>query len=99
MKQTINFYTFRDWFEKHRPNNFSYKGLQALWEYFEELEEGIGEEIEFDPIALCIEYTEYDNIAEFWLDYDKDTYSTLDDLRDYTEVIEVDMESFIILNF
>ena len=99
MKKTITFYEFRDWFEKNRPNNFSSNGLISLWEYLEELEEGIGEEIEFDPIALCCEYTEYDDIDEFYLNYDKDTYPNLDDLRDYTEVIEVGMESFIIQNF
>ena len=46
MKKTVNFYEFRDWFEKNRPNNFSYSGLQTLWEMLEEYEDSTGEEIE-----------------------------------------------------
>jgi hypothetical protein len=99
MKKTVNFYEFSRWFEQHRPNNFSRAGLRSLYDYIEEIEADCGKEIEFDPIALCVEYTEYDDIDEFHLDYDKDKYPTLDDLRDYTQVIEIGMGSFIILNF
>ena len=45
-------------------NNFSYDGLGALFDYIEELEHDIGEDIEFDPIALCCEYSEYDSFKE-----------------------------------
>ena len=47
MKTEINYYTFRNWFETNRPNNFSYNGLLALWEMLEDYEECTGEEIEF----------------------------------------------------
>ena len=99
MKQTINFYEFSRWFEQHRPNNFSRAGLRELYDYIEEWEDDIGESVEFDPIALCVEYTEYDDIDEFHLNYDKDKYPTLDDLRDYTQVIKVGLDSFIIQDF
>ena len=58
MKQTISSFQFRDAFMECRPNNFSYTGRQALFEYLEQYEEDTGEQIEFDPIALCCEYTE-----------------------------------------
>ncbi len=40
-------------------NNFSYEGANALQEYLEDLSDEIGENIEFDPIAWCCEYSEY----------------------------------------
>jgi len=36
----------------NRKTNFSYEGLEILFEYLEELEESTGEEIELDVIAL-----------------------------------------------
>ena len=98
MKTTLNFYQFRDWFEKNRPNNFSRAGLMALWEYLEQYESDTGEEIEFDPIALCCEYTEYDNIHEFHLEYEADEYPDIDAIMDNTSVYCFG-DSFIIQNF
>tara|TARA_R100001086_G_C11641732_1_gene204730 strand:- start:233 stop:532 length:300 start_codon:yes stop_codon:yes gene_type:complete len=99
MIQTINFYTFSRWFEKNRPNNFSRVGLQGLWDYLEEYEECTGKPIEFDPISLCCEYTEYNDMDDFHCDYDPEEYPDLDTIRDYTQVIELSGESFIIQNF
>lgn len=99
MKSNVNFYRFSNWFEKHRPNNFSRVGLKALFDYVEQYEEDCGTEIEFDPIALCVEYTEYEDIDEFHKSYDKDKYPNKDEIRDYTQVIEVGLDSFIIADF
>ena len=59
MKQTVNFYQFENQFNAMRPDNFSYHGLKALFEYIEDFEEDTGEEIEFDVIGLCCEFSEY----------------------------------------
>ena len=99
MKNSINEYEFSRWFEEHRPNNFSTVGLSSLFYYLEEYEESTGEQIEFDPIALCCEYTEYENIAEFHQNYDKETYPDKDSIMDYTQLIEVGANSFIIQDF
>ena len=99
MKMTINFYQFSKWFEEHRPNNFSRVGLKSLFEYIEQYEEDTGKEIEYDPIALCVEYTEYEDLDEFHQNYDKEKYPDLDEIRDYTSVIELGNESFIIQDF
>ena len=99
MKNKINKNYFTDWFHRERPNNFSQKGAEALFEYIEEYEDSTGEEIEFDPIAICCEYTEYENLQEFHENYDKKDYPDLDEIRDYTQVIEVGSESFIIQDF
>tara|TARA_R110000787_G_scaffold21536_5_gene63657 strand:- start:6640 stop:6924 length:285 start_codon:yes stop_codon:yes gene_type:complete len=81
-------------FKEARPNNFTDEGLRSLYEYFEEYDEGI----EFDPIAFCVEFTEYESLNEFYGDYDQrlDTYY---DLNEYTTVIPIDDYSFIIANF
>jgi hypothetical protein len=42
-----------------RIDQFSYHGLQALYEYLEQYEEDTGEAITLDVIALCCEYSEY----------------------------------------
>ena len=99
MIRTINQYDFIDAFKKMgRENNFSYNGLVALYEYLEMLEDDLGQEIELDVIALCCEYTEYDNLEEFQTDYGED-YQTIGDIESDTSVIMIDDDSFIIQQF
>ena len=77
-----------------RPNNFSVEGLRALYEYFEEVDEGM----EFDPIAICTEYTEYSTLRELLDEYGGD-YSYIKDIHDLSDyTIPVD-DSFIIADF
>ena len=76
MKQTINFYEFAAQFQSIRPNSFSREGLIALWEYLEQSEEDMGEEMEFDVIALCCDFIEYESLADYQQDYS-------DDVEDY----------------
>lgn len=100
MKKTINFYDFQRGFEFHdREHQFSRSGLRTLFDYFEEYEEDCDTEIEFDPIAICCEYVEYDNIAEFHLDYDHEDYPDIDAIEYHTQVIMIDKESFIMQSF
>ena len=103
MKKEIKYYEFERWFFDHRPNNFSLAGLKSLYDYFEDYEKDTGESVEFDPIALCVEFTEYENLKEFKENYTADEYQKIDDinkLSDYTQVISSENnESFIILDF
>jgi|TARA_R110000824_G_scaffold61993_3_gene164432 hypothetical protein len=71
----------------NREENFTYYGRVAMFEYFTELEDDIGEQIEFDPIGICCAYTQYESLAEIQENYD--SVKDLDDLRDHTQVIEV----------
>ena len=100
MKSTVNIYDFRRGFETmDRNNHFSYEGLEALFNYLEDYEEGTEQEIEFDVIGLCCEYTEYENLKELQEAY-SDEYKTLEYLEDTTQVIRIpDTERFIILDF
>ena len=100
MKKTINIYDFREAFHKAgRGDQFTYDGLTALFEYIEDYEEGTGEETELDVIGLCCDYTEYESIEEFWLDYDQEDYPDIDAIMNETQVIMIDEESFIIAQF
>ena len=92
MKTTVNNYDFHRAFEEmNRQANFSYEGLNALFEYLEQYEEDTGEEMELDVIALCCDFTEYENLAAFQADYGEE-YETIDDIRNSTTVIDVDLE-------
>ncbi|KKM76414.1 hypothetical protein LCGC14_1380290 [marine sediment metagenome] len=98
MKQTVNFSQFCDAFRgMNRDNNFSYDGKRALFDYIEEYEEGTGEDTELDIIALCCEFTEYENLAELQENY-SDIEST-EELNDHTTVIMIDNERFIIQDY
>ena len=98
MFQHINEYDFIRAFEQVRPDNFSRAGLFALYEYFEQLEEDIGNPIELDVIAICCEYAEYESLEEFQEDYGDD-YQSIDEIEQVTTVISVDDSGFIILQF
>jgi len=104
MKQTMTFYDFQRWFENVRPNNFSREGLVELFNYFEEFEEGTGEEWEFDGIALCCDFTEYEDLDEFKANYTCQEYQEIEDwdgLEDYTTTIPLgnSKKGCIIQNF
>ena len=100
MINTINKYEFSDAFHKMgRGKQFSYEGLDALFDYLEMLEEDIGEPIELDVISLCCEYSEYDNLKEFQNDYG-DEYESIDDIENDTTLIKIEgEEGFIIRQF
>lgn len=103
MKTTVSLYDFRQAFHDYgRGESFSYAGLEALFNHFEDLEESCGAEIELDVIAVCCDYSEARSAADWCKDsgYDLDYTDCLDDddreelalefLRDNTEVVEFD---------
>ena len=98
MKTNVNFYAFSEAFKSIRPDNFTYVGLRALYDYLIDLEESTGEESEFDVIGLCGDYDEYENIGEVLKNYDD--IKDLEELKKETMVIEVEgSESLIIQAF
>lgn len=99
MKQTVYKDDFTNAFkEMGRGENFSYKGLVALYEYFEELEQDSDIEIELDVIAICTEYSEYTSLEEFNQAYGKEC-ETVEEIADYTQLIVIEGENFIISDF
>ena len=49
--------------------SFSIDGAYALAEYLEELEEALNEQIEFDAIAIRCDYTEYDSLLDWAIQF------------------------------
>ena len=99
MKITLNFDGFERAFQRYgRGEQFSYEGLQALFEWLEDIESDMGEDIELDVIGLCCEYTEYDNLQIFQDENGKE-YECIEDIENETIVIPIDKESFIVGNF
>ena len=99
MKQSVYLYEFeRAFIDYGRQDQFTYDGKKALFEYLEDLEDGTGEEIELDVIALCCDYCEYESALECAknypfdidedLDEDEQEEAALEYLRDHTTVIE-----------
>ena len=58
-----------------RKTQFSYEGRATLYGYLAELVEDTGEPFELDVIALCCEFTEYENIEQYNFEYETDFYS------------------------
>lgn len=59
MKQTVTLHDFRDAFRAMgRADQFTYDGLEILFDYLEEIERDTGEEMEMDVIAFCCDFYE-----------------------------------------
>ena len=92
---TVSESMFHDAFNAVRPNNFSYKGLSALFAYLSELEREYENTIELDVIALCYEYIEDSNenhLSNYALE-------SMEELAEHTTIIKVDDETSIIQDF
>ena len=110
MKKTISVYDFEQAFQDHgRGSSFSYEGLKALFEYLKEMESGIGEELELDPVAIDCDFCEYESalacINDCGYDFEPEEEDeedqeeeALDYLRENTSVIEFN-GGIIIQNF
>tara|TARA_R100001086_G_scaffold109651_1_gene55765 strand:- start:109 stop:390 length:282 start_codon:yes stop_codon:yes gene_type:complete len=93
----MNEFDFKNEFKKIRPDNFSYDGLTALYNYLIQYEEDCGTELEFDPIAYCCEFSEYENFKEVKQNYDIKSFK---ELEDNTTVLKIPNTSrFIIQNY
>jgi hypothetical protein len=81
---TVTEHIFTDYMQSARPDNFSYEGLQELFSY---LDEAMGENTEFDPIAICCDFSQC-SLKEF-LDAFPDVEEDLEEpLKDWEEMQE-----------
>ena len=96
MYKDICLSNFRAEFTSYDRDNFSYEGLEVLYEYLIDLEEDCGITIELDIIALCCEYTEYSNIEEIQDEY---TVKDIEEVRDNTTVLNVGVDGYILQDY
>lgn len=95
MKQTVNKEDFMHAFHAYnRYEQFGYDALSVLFDYYEQLEDDIGEEIELDVIAICCDWSLY-TAEEIQEQYDMD----VETLRDNTTVLNVDDDIFLVQTF
>ena len=69
MKTNVTLSDFRDAFQAMRPDNFSYEGLEALYDWLIDMEDTNESEIGLDVIALCCDFSEYNSALECAEDY------------------------------
>jgi len=97
MKTIVSKTDFMDAFKKLRPDNFSYEGLDALYDYLDNFEDDTGQEIDFDVISFCCDYSEWDNLEEYKKSYS--SINSIKDIEDATTYIPIPKtERFITLN-
>ncbi len=95
MKETVNFNSFYQAFAKmNRLQGWTQDGLFALFEYIQEVESDLGEEIELDVIAFDCEFTEWKSIKEYnescGTDYDESW-----EISENCTFIDIDGDRFI----
>ena len=91
--------------------NFSREALRVLFAHLEELERDCGEEVEFDPIGICCDWTEYASALEAAEAYgfkaketederaDKSEDDAIAFLRDETAILELSSGRIVVLNY
>ena len=95
MKETVNFNTFYQAFRNaHRLQSWTENGLFALFEYINELESDLGEEMELDVIAFDCGFTEWESIKEYNKAYDTD-YDESWEVSENCTFIDIDGDRFI----
>ena len=95
MKTIITSHSFIESFRAcGRETQFTRPALEALFAYFEQLEEDTDTEIECDPIAICCQWAEYFSVIEAANDNgfrgvagDSEAQA-LDYLHEHTQVVE-----------
>ena len=96
MYQTINESQFIDAFKQWETykDNFSYYGLKALYEFLEELEP----ETELDVVAICCEFSEYEDIEDYNKQHETE-FEHWEDLQHETLVLGVENGGLIVQDY
>jgi len=102
MISTLSECDFLNWWPESRRDQFSLEALRALFEYYEELADDCGTVIEYDPIAICCDWTEYDTPAEALEEYGLSSF-TLEGqkwLEGYeTTILRLDSGGIVVQNY
>ncbi len=95
MKQTVNRNDFMHAFHQYnRYEQFGYDALAVLFDYYEQLEDDLGEEITLDVIAICCDWGVY-STEEIKGEFDM----TPEELMDETTVLNVDDDIYLVQEF
>ena len=84
--QTVNKSQFIDNLLADDYASWTIEDAGALFDYYEQFSDDMGEDVELDRVALRCEWTRADSIDEVIEEYDD--INSLEDLQDQTQVIE-----------
>lgn len=85
---------FREAFRSIRPGQFTYSGLNALYDYLDDMDQA--DMYELDVIAICCEFCQYDNIDQAC---QACGLTDQNELERKTIVIECDDDTVIVQNY
>lgn len=77
IKETVNDSRFTDVLMSDEYASWSYGATKALFDYYEQLSEDMGEDIELDRVAIRCDWTEYDSAWDAMLQYQPDDMPTV----------------------
>ena len=69
IKETVNDCRFTDVLMADEYAGWTYGATKALFDYYEQLSEDLGEDIELDRVAIRCDWTEYDSALEAYTEY------------------------------
>ena len=84
--QTVNKSQFIDNLLADDYASWTYEDAEALFDYYEQFSDDMGEDVELDRVALRCEWTRADSIDEVIEEYDD--INSLEDLQDQSQVNE-----------
>ena len=69
MKTTLSTYEIANALKSDENAAWSWNGANALEEYFEQLEEETGEEMELDVCAIRCDFSEYESLSDWLMEH------------------------------
>jgi hypothetical protein len=90
MKKTMTQYDIANELMQDDNANWSRAGAFALAEYFEQLEDDLGESIEFDRVAIRCDFSQYESLQDWAHDY----FSNAKEEMGFDETEEIDDDEF-----
>ena len=88
IRTEVNEWEFKNYFTASQyKNNYSMEGLYTLYNYLNDLSEDIGEDIEFDIVAIACEYDEYESLEDALEEYED--INTYDELEEHTIILDI----------
>ena len=69
MKRTLTINDMASELAADENANFSYRGARAIAEWLEEMDEEIGEDTEFDSVAIRCDFSECESLEDWAKDY------------------------------
>ncbi len=85
IKETVNEYRFTEVLLKDEYAHWSYGATKALFDYYEQLSEDIGEDIELDHVAIRCEWNEHASAIDAYNEYNRMPHNSESLAREWLE--------------